>query len=240
MKPEPYHFDLQRIFLGDLPLLFLGEVIFRTAIMYLYTLLLVRLLGKRGLGQLSPFDFVIVIALGSAVGDPMFYDDVPVLHGMAVITVVVGLQRALGWISDHNDRARRFINSEPRRLVFQGVVDRRGLLDEQLESEELFAALRLQGVRQLGEVELAYIEPSGAVSVVRRDDADAGRPLVSRSDPDYPRPHQAGEPAPRDGGFACEACGYKLVLRAGQAFPGQCTCCACDRWLAVSKGVYPP
>jgi uncharacterized membrane protein YcaP (DUF421 family) len=55
--------------------------------MYLYALLLVRLLGKRGMGQLAPFDFVIIIALGSAVGYPMFYPDVPVLHAMAAITV---------------------------------------------------------------------------------------------------------------------------------------------------------
>ena len=47
------------------------------------------MLGKRGMGELSPFELVIIVALGSAVGDPMFYADVPLVHGIIVITVVV-------------------------------------------------------------------------------------------------------------------------------------------------------
>lgn len=233
MKPEPYHFDLQRIFFGDLPLVFLGEIVLRTVVIYVYTLVLVRFLGKRGLGQLSAFDFVIVIALGSAVGDPMFYDDVPLLHGMAVITVVVALQRLVSRLTERTSKLQRFVDSEPRRLVYQGVVDRHGLRREQLEPEELFAALRLQGVRQLGEVEVAYIEPSGAVSVLRSEKPFAGRPLIARSDPAFPRPHQALELAPRADSYACESCGQRVGLLAGEPFPRRCARCECDRWLGV-------
>src|SRR5687768_8186714 len=88
-------FDFQRIFLGDLPLEFALEVAFRTAFMFAFTVILVRLLGKRGMGQLSPFELVIIIALGSSVGDPMFYPDVPLFHAMVVVTVIVISQRAL-------------------------------------------------------------------------------------------------------------------------------------------------
>lgn len=80
-------FDLQRMLIGDLPWTFTFEVIVRTVIMYVYTLLMIRLLTKRAVGQLSLVEFLLVIALGSAVGDPMFYHDVPLLHGIAVITV---------------------------------------------------------------------------------------------------------------------------------------------------------
>jgi uncharacterized membrane protein YcaP (DUF421 family) len=241
MKPEPpYSFDLQRIFFGDLPPWFLLEVVFRTFIIYLYTLLLVRLLGKRGLGQLSPFDFVIVIALGSAVGDPMFYEDVPLVHTMAVITMVVLLQRGVGWLTERSERAQRFIDSEPRRLVRHGLVDTDNLREEQLEAEELFAALRIQGVRQLGEVELAYIEPSGTISVIRESRPQPGRPLVARSDPDYPAPHHAGEPAPHGDSYACNDCGLQLKLTAGQPFPPHCQRCPSERWVGVSATPYPP
>jgi len=239
MKAEPYQFDLRRIFFGDLPLAFLGEVVFRTTIIYLYTLLLIRLLGKRGLGQLSAFDFVIVIALGSAVGDPMFYDDVPIVHCMVVITVVVLLQRSVSWLTDHNRHARDFIDSVPRRLVQRGVVDWQGLCDEQLETEELFAALRMQGVRQLGEVEKAYIEPSGSISVLRLEQPVSGRPLVARSDPDFPRLHAAHEPVPDTASYACDACGLGLSLHQGEAFPKQCSNCSRDRWLTAMSASPP-
>ncbi|MEY4511937.1 MAG: hypothetical protein RLZZ450_4059 [Pseudomonadota bacterium] len=239
MKSEPYKFDLQRILFGDLPLWFLGEIVFRTVLIYLYTLLLVRVLGKRGLGQLSPFDFAIVIALGSAVGDPMFYDDVPVVHCIVVITVIVILQRSVSWLSDRSRHARDFIESVPRRLVLRGVVDHKTLRDEQLDAEELFAALRTQGIRQLGEVERAYIEPSGAISVLRIDEPRTGRPMVARSDPDFPPVHTARAPAPDTASYACDACGLGIELDQGEAFPAACANCPCDRWLHAVRGQAP-
>ena len=75
MVSEVETFDLHRIFLGDTSAWFLLEVIFRTTFMFVYTLILVRTTGKRGLGELSPFELLLVVALGSAVGDPMFYPD---------------------------------------------------------------------------------------------------------------------------------------------------------------------
>jgi len=64
-------FDFHRIFVGDTPPLFLLEIVFRTLIMYAYTVALLRVLGKRGMGQLSMLELAIIIAFGSAVGDPM-------------------------------------------------------------------------------------------------------------------------------------------------------------------------
>jgi hypothetical protein len=58
MPEQDYAFNLSRIFLGNLPWFYVAEVVLRTTVMYFYALLLVRLLGKRGMGQLAPFDFV--------------------------------------------------------------------------------------------------------------------------------------------------------------------------------------
>ncbi len=237
---DPYSFDLKRIFFGDLPLLFLAEIVFRTCVIYVYTLLLVRVLGKRGLGQLSPFDFVIVIALGSAAGDPMFYQEVPLIHAMLVVTVVVLLQRGISWLTEHSLLAEKFIDSQPRRLVYRGVVNHHAMRAEQLDAEELFAGLRVEGVRQLGEVQLAYIEPSGKFSVMREPEPKPGRPLLARTDPDFPEPHHAGEPAPRAGRYACDDCGLTLALEQGAPFPRYCGNCGSNRWLGVSQGPFAP
>ena len=82
-------FDLVRMFFGTDPALFYLEIVFRTCLIYLYALLLIRWVGGRGIAQMSTVEFLLVIALGSAVGDAMFYPEVPILHAMLVITAVV-------------------------------------------------------------------------------------------------------------------------------------------------------
>lgn len=164
--------------LGDAPLRFVVEIVIRTSIMYLYTLLLVRLLGKRGMGQLSPFEMVIIVALGSAVGDPMLYDDVPLLHGLVVVTVVVALERLLVALTQRNRPLERLIESSPVLLVRDGEIDREALKQEELSETELFMSLREARIEQLGEVRLAYLEPNGKVSVFRSEEEKRGRSVL--------------------------------------------------------------
>lgn len=76
--------------------LFYCEIALRTVVMYGYTLFLTRMVGQGGIGQIGPFEFVLVIAVGSAAGDPMFYPDVGLAQGILVITMVILLHRATG------------------------------------------------------------------------------------------------------------------------------------------------
>ncbi len=160
-----YQFDLNRIFVGDLPFLFYVEVLLRTTVMFVFALVLIRTMGKRSLSQFSAFDFVIIIALGSAVGDPMFYDDVPLLYGMLVVAVVVVLERILAVLTMRHQRVEEFVDSTPTVLVRHGVVDRRALTSELMSDRELDEALRTNGVERMGDVEIAVLEPSGKLSV---------------------------------------------------------------------------
>ena len=102
-------FDLQRMFLGEQPLLFYAEILVRTLIIYAYTLVMIRWIGGRGVAQLSMVEFVLVIALGSAVGDAMFYPDVPLLAAMLVITGVIGMNKVLDLLILRSDSAKHMI-----------------------------------------------------------------------------------------------------------------------------------
>ena len=171
--------EFQRIFFGDLTVVLVAEIVLRTIVMYLYTLVLIRLLGKRGISELSPFEIVIIVALGSAVGDPMFYADVPVIHGLIVITVVVGLQRALVKATQRNPRIERVIESAAVLLVENGRLLTDALDKEDLSESEVFIGLREQGVEYLGEVRRAYMEPSGKISVFREEKpAEKGQSIL--------------------------------------------------------------
>ena len=158
--------EFDRIFLGDLTVELVIEIVLRTAVMYLYTLALVRVLGKRGLGQLSPFELVIIVALGSAVGDPMFYTDVPLAHGIIVITAVVALERTLVKLTERHKNVERLIESVPVLLVRDGVLLADALDKEDLSQNEVFMGLRERRGAP-GEVRRAYLEPSGHISVFK-------------------------------------------------------------------------
>lgn len=164
-------FDLSRMFLGEQTPWYLAEVAARTAFMYVYALIVVRYIGKRGLREMSTFEYVLIVALGSAVGDPMFYPEVPLLHGMVVVATVVLIQRAVVRLMQVNKRAKDFFyKGEARLLVSDGEVVERVRREEGFSQEEIEMILREQGIRSMGEVWRAYLEPSGEVSVFKRQD----------------------------------------------------------------------
>ena len=236
MGNEVEVFDLQRMFLGDLSPWFLLEVAFRTTFMFAYTLILVRLTGKRGMGEVTPFELLLVVALGSAVGDPMFYPDVPLFHAMLVVAVIVLLQQAMSVMLDHSKTAERMLESTSTRLVADGVIDLPAMRAEHFSNEELFMLLREEGVEQLGQVKRAYLEPSGRLSawLFSKEDVEPGLPILPADDPEYPSPLPAEHLATEDGTFACLACGTPVDVAAGEAL-GTCPECDCkDGWLAAS------
>lgn len=176
--------EFERIFLGDLTWSLVGEILLRTAVMYLYTLGLIRLLGKRGLGQLSPFELLIIVALGSAVGDPMFYPEVPVFSGLIVITTVVLLEKVVVLLTERNRSVERALESEPVLLVHDGQLQKDRIGREHLSIPEVEMRLRLAGVEYLGDVRRAYLEPSGQVSVFWTEPRSGrGRSILPKSDP---------------------------------------------------------
>ncbi|WP_244940396.1 DUF421 domain-containing protein [Deinococcus ficus] len=90
--------------------------------MFLWLVFLLRMTGKRGLSQLSPLELAIVIALGSAAGDPMLYTEVPVLLAVLVLTAVVALQRGVSWWMIRSRRLETFVDGVPVELVRDGVI----------------------------------------------------------------------------------------------------------------------
>jgi hypothetical protein len=224
MPPEPYTFDLVRILFGDKPPWFLLEVAFRTVVIFAYTLALLRWMGKRGMGTLTPFEFAIIVALGSAVGDPMFYDDVPLVHTMLVIAIVVGMQRFLAWATERNTALESVVESTPRLLVRDGVMHFGNLHREQMSREELCEALRAQGVRQLGEVEFAFLEPSGKLSVLRYEKPRPGLLILPKCTNDGDEDHELPEGPGRDNAECCACCG------GGKPASGVCENCGEAEW----------
>lgn len=235
LEPVPPHvnrpLDLGRMFIGDEPPLFLVEVALRTTIIFVYTLFLLRVLGKRGVAQLSLFEVTIIIGLGSAVGDPMFQADVPLLHAMVVIAIIVILYRVFMALVRKNERFERFVEGEPSCLVVEGRIDLEALDKERISQEELFEILRGSGVSQLGEVKRAFIEQSGTVSVFAfaPNHVRPGLPFVPPWDIEQPPFFDRGTSDAAPGEYACTTCGEKTTVGSESPLPA-CPHCKGTKW----------
>lgn len=216
-------FDWARMFLGDDPALFYLEIVFRTCVVYAYALVLIRWVGGRGIAQMSTVEFLLVIALGSAVGDAMFYPEVPLLHAMLVITVVVIINKALDLMIQRYDRVEKALDGITAEIVRDGVITMKTLCDRNIGKSELFMSLRTQGFTNLGEVRCAYIETSGQFSVFRAQTPRAGLRFEPAWDVSKPAFYYAGDDVRLLGQMCC--CGCGATLGEGSELPERCGLC---------------
>lgn len=231
MEPQP--FDWSRIIWGDLSLRMVAEIAMRTAVMFVVALVVLRVMGRRGVRQLSPFDYVIIIALGSAVGDPMLYANVPLLHGAVILTVVVVLHRALARVTERSDAVDRFVTGSVMRIIEDGRVLEAVFDEAQLDREELFALLRADGITNLGQVRRAYMEKSGQLTVFRFEPGEE-RPGLPIEPPErYQRfDWQSGQITGDAGLYTCTNCGQVARFESGNRIP-PCPVCADRDWVAA-------
>lgn len=161
--------ELHRIFIGDQGFSFLGEVLFRTVVIYFYTLTLMRWIGGRSVAQLSVVEFLLVIAIGSAVGDSLFYPDVPLIPAMLAILLVVLFNKAVDQAILKSDRLSRFFEGRPQIVVSDGRIHEARLRRQGISRSELYMKLRDKGVTDLREVRFAVLEANGILSVLTHD-----------------------------------------------------------------------
>ncbi|SIQ30425.1 Protein of unknown function [Paracoccus thiocyanatus] len=167
--------EFHRIFLGDQNLSFAWEVFLRTVIIYFYTLALMRWLGGRTVAQLSIVEFLLVIAIGSAVGDSLFYPDVPLLPAMLAILLVAGFNKLLDVAILSSDRLGRIFEGRPRIVITEGRVHLDRLRRQGIGMGELYLKLREHGIADLSHVKFAILESNGTLSVLtHRHEGEAG------------------------------------------------------------------
>ena len=215
-------FDWQRMFLGDTPPVFLLEILFRTLLILLWTSVLLRWIGGRSISQLSIAEFLLVIALGSAVGDTLFYPDVPLVHAMLVILVVVLIDKAVDIAIRRWSPVKSVIDGSPVEVLRDGRILCVGMTSRQVGTLELMEMLRLKQIENLGQVRRAYLEASGLLSIFRADPPRPGLPLV-------PPPEIVSHAHPGADPAACTNCGA-----VEQPAPATCRHCGRESWTAAT------
>jgi len=156
------------------------EFVVRALMVYAFLLLLLRLTGKRQIGQMSPFDLVLLLVLSNAVQNSMNGGDNTVLAGMILATTLVLFNAALGFITSRSAHAEKLVEGEPVVLVFDGKPMQKALDQQGLTKEELDGAMRAAGCEKIKDVHLATLEVNGQISIVREDNPEGQVPRVYR------------------------------------------------------------
>ncbi len=221
-------FEWGRLSMGELPGIFLLEVIFRAAIMFIVLLITLRVAGKRGVKQLSVFETVIIIALGSAAGDPMFYEDVGIIPAVFVFTVVIMLYRFVTYLTGKFEWFEHFIEGKTVCLVQEGKFSFVKFEKESLAHDEFFSELRIKSIEHLGQVKYAFLEPSGELSVFfyPDDEVKYGLPLIPELF------NMKSKVIPSEGKYSCARCGNTRQQQPGTI---HCEVCGKEEWVAAIK-----
>lgn len=141
------------------------QMALRTLVVYIFTLIIVRLGSKRFLGKHSSFDVIVGIMMGSVMSRAI-NSQAPFVPTLAAGAMMIALHWLLGWIAVHTDWLGPLIKGEPVLLIRDGQLQREGMHKALLTTQDLMEALRLQGYADPDSVHLAYLERDGTVSVV--------------------------------------------------------------------------
>lgn len=145
-------------------------IIVRSIIIYLIVLILFRLMGKRQLGQMQPFELVLTLIIADLATIPMAEVSVPVLHGVVPLLTLVVLHFVLTLICKSSQFMSKVISGKPVIVINPKGIDYEAMKKLNLATDDLFAALRECGYFSIAQVQYAIVETNGKVSVMPKSD----------------------------------------------------------------------
>ena len=217
--------SLKNLLIGDQEWNFIPEIMLRTLIMYLIVLFSLRVLGKRGVKQLSVFELVVIISLGSAAGDPMFYKEVGLISAISVFAIVILAYKFTSFLVSKSSRVEMLLEGSCTCLIENGRFSVENFKKEALARDEFFSELRQNGISHLGQVKLAIIETSGNISLFYypKEEIKYGLPIL----PELFKEQQIE--IKRKDHFSCAFCGYTELIQATAIH--KCEICKKTKWV---------
>ena len=158
---------------------------FRAIVLYLIVLVVMRLMGKREIGQLQPFELAISIMIADLASIPMTEIGIPIFNGIVPILGLLVMHLILSLINLKSLKAREIICGKPSILIYRGKINEKELKKERFTINELEERLRGNNIYNLGDVEYAILETSGQVTVIQKPEKRNTIPEDFNIIPDY-------------------------------------------------------
>lgn len=157
----------------------------RVIILYILVLITMRLMGKREIGQLQPFELAIAIMIADVAAVPMADIGIPIFSGIIPILALLVMHLLLSLINLKSIWAREIICGRPTILIYRGKIDEKQLKKERFTINELEERLRSNNVPNIGDVEYAILETSGQITVIQKPEKRNTMPQDFNIVPEY-------------------------------------------------------
>lgn len=161
------------------------NIFIRVLILYILVLIIMRLMGKRELGELQPFELVISIMIADLAAVPMADTGIPITNGIIPILALLLIDLIISIINMKSIWGRRIICGKPSILIYRGKIDEKQIKKEKITINELQERLREKNVFNLGDVEYAILETSGQISVIQKPEKRSTIPEDFSIIPEY-------------------------------------------------------
>lgn len=157
----------------------------RTIILYIIVLIVMRIMGKREIGQLQPFELAISIMIADLAAVPMSDTGIPITNGIIPILGLLVMHLLISLVNMKSTNARAILCGQPRILIYRGRIDEQALKKERFTLNELQERLRGNNVVNIGDVEYAILETSGQITVIQKPNKRNTTPEDFDIMPDY-------------------------------------------------------
>ncbi len=145
------------------------EKIVRPAVVYIFLVIAFRVMGKREVGQFTPFDLIVLLTISNVLQNAMIGNDNSLLGGIIGAATIFALNRLLNSLAAHFPRAVYWLQGKPAVLIKDGKLHRDIMRREMITFAEIHAALRKHGIDDIAAVKLATLELDGQISVITRE-----------------------------------------------------------------------
>jgi len=161
------------------------NIFVRVIIIYILVLIVMRLMGKREIGQLQPFELVVAIMIADLASIPMSDSGIPISNGIVPILGLLVMHIFISIINMKSMKVREFLCGKPRILIYRGKIDENALKKERFTLNELQERLRGSNIINIGDVEYAILETNGQITVIQKPDKRTVIPKDLNIMPDY-------------------------------------------------------
>jgi uncharacterized membrane protein YcaP (DUF421 family) len=145
-----------------------AELIFRATVVYFTLFVLLRFVGKKHVGQLTPFDLVVLLIISETIDASLIGDDHSLVGGLISAATLVAIVQVMGYLTWRNKGTERWVEGSPRILVRHGHIRNDIMAHEQVTRSELAEALRREGCNSVTNVRFAILENDGSITVGKR------------------------------------------------------------------------
>jgi uncharacterized membrane protein YcaP (DUF421 family) len=160
------------------------DIVLRATVIFLALYVLMRLMGKRELGQMTPFELIVLVVIGDLIQQGVTQNDFSLTGAIIAVSTIAFWALVFSWLSYLSPRAERLLEGEPRVIVRDGELIEGNLRRNRLTRSEIESEMRLAGIAHMRDVAWAILEARGKISFIQRSETDGG---------DEPPPHPKGE-----------------------------------------------